>query len=113
MHTGAITTILGLWFDRQRGLAISLALNGASFGGILITPALVIAIERFGFASAMVGAAAIIAMIVLPAAALWIDRPPVRIGGHPIRGGPSGLDPSQRRYAAPRSGASPGRSRWR
>ena len=50
MHTGAITTIVGLWFDRQRGLAISLALNGASFGGILVTPALVIAIERFGFA---------------------------------------------------------------
>ena len=46
MHTGAITTIVGLWFDRQRGLAISLALNGASFGGILVTPALVIAIER-------------------------------------------------------------------
>ena len=45
MHTGAITTIVGLWFDRQRGLAISLALNGASFGGILVTPALVIAIE--------------------------------------------------------------------
>ena len=49
MHTGAITTIVGLWFDRQRGLAISLALNGASFGGILITPALVIAIETVGF----------------------------------------------------------------
>ena len=76
MHTGAITTIVGLWFDRQRGLAISLALNGASFGGILVTPALVIAIERSDFAAAMVGAAAIMAMMVLPAAALWIDRPP-------------------------------------
>jgi MFS family permease len=76
MHTGAITTIVGLWFDRQRGLAISLALNGASLGGILITPALVVAIERFGFASAMVGAAAIMALTVVPAAIVWIDRPP-------------------------------------
>ena len=67
LHTGAITTIVGLWFDRQRGLAISLALNGASVGGILITPALVIAIEAFGFAAAMVGAAAIMAMTVIPA----------------------------------------------
>ena len=80
MHTGAISTILGLWFDRQRGLAISLALNGASVGGILITPTLVIAIERLGFASAMAGAAAIIMIVVLPTAALWIDRPPVKIG---------------------------------
>jgi MFS family permease len=75
MHTGAITTIVGLWFDRQRGLAISLALNGASFGGILITPTLVFAIERFGFRAAMVGAAAIIILIVVPVVALWIDRP--------------------------------------
>jgi MFS family permease len=83
MHTGAITTILGLWFDRQRGLAISLALNGASFGGILITPTLVIAIERFGFASAVVGSAAMMAMTVVPAALLWIDRPPARIDARP------------------------------
>src|SRR5262245_44506272 len=76
MHTGAITTIVGLWFDRQRGLAISLALNGASVGGILVTPALVLAIEQFGFASAMLGAAAIMLLAVLPAALAWIDRPP-------------------------------------
>jgi len=31
---GMITNTLGLWFDRKRGMAISLALNGASFGGI-------------------------------------------------------------------------------
>jgi MFS family permease len=76
MHTGAISTIVGLWFDRQRGLAISLALNGASFGGILITPALVIAIEAFGFRAAMIGAAAIMVLMVAPAALLWIDSPP-------------------------------------
>lgn len=76
MHTGAISTIVGLWFDRQRGLAISLALNGASFGGILVTPALVIAIEEFGFASAMVGAAAIVMLAVVPATLAWIDQPP-------------------------------------
>ena len=60
MHTGAITTIVGLWFNQRRGFAISLALNGASFGGILVTPTLVFAIERFGFKAAMIGAAAII-----------------------------------------------------
>jgi MFS family permease len=76
MHTGAISTIVGLWFDQRRALAISLALNGASFGGILVTPALVLAIERFGFATAMIGAAAIMALTVVPAALAWIDRPP-------------------------------------
>jgi hypothetical protein len=31
LHTGAISNVVGLWFDRRRGLAISLALSGASF----------------------------------------------------------------------------------
>jgi len=85
MHTGAITTIVGLWFNRQRGLAISLALNGASFGGILVTPTLVFAIERFGFRTAMIGAAAIIMVVVLPVVALWIDRPAGRGASAPAQ----------------------------
>ena len=38
---GMITNTLGLWFDKKRGMAISLALNGASFGGIIGVPLLV------------------------------------------------------------------------
>ena len=36
-----IPTLISQWFTRKRGLAISLALNGASFGGIVVAPALV------------------------------------------------------------------------
>ena len=46
---GIITNTLGLWFDNKRGMAISLALNGASFGGIIGVPLLVAAIGSFGF----------------------------------------------------------------
>jgi MFS family permease len=77
MHVGAITNVVGLWFDRQRGLALSLALNGASSGGILITPVLVLAIAHYEFSNAIVGASIVMAVILLPALALWIDRPPV------------------------------------
>ena len=55
---GVITNTLGLWFDNKRGMAISLALNGASFGGIVGVPLLVAAIGRFGFSGAMIAAAA-------------------------------------------------------
>src|SRR5947209_6682904 len=78
MHVGAITNVLGLWFDRQRGLAISLALNGASSGGIFVAPTLIVAIAETGFAAAMVGAATIMAAILIPAITIGIDRPPVR-----------------------------------
>jgi MFS family permease len=78
MHVAAITNVLGLWFDRQRGLAISLALNGASSGGIFVAPTLIIAIAATGFAAAMVGAATIMAAILIPTIAIWVDRPPKR-----------------------------------
>ena len=88
LHVGSISNVLGLWFDRQRGLAISLALNGASSGGILVAPVLVIAIAATGFEPAMVGAAAAMATILVPAIMLWIDRPPARVANHPPHGAP-------------------------
>jgi MFS family permease len=78
MHVAAITNVLGLWFDRQRGLAISLALNGASSGGIFVAPTLIIAIATTGFAAAMVGAATVMAATLIPAIAIWIGLPPKR-----------------------------------
>src|SRR3954454_25066505 len=61
-----IPTLISQWFTRKRGLAISLALNGASFGGIVVAPLLVLAIGAFGFTSAMIGAAAVMAAILVP-----------------------------------------------
>jgi MFS family permease len=76
MHVGAVTNILGLWFDRQRPLAISLALNGASSGGILVAPALVLAIAAIGFSTAMVDAAVVMAVVLIPGIAIWVGQPP-------------------------------------
>src|SRR6059058_1223843 len=61
-----ITTTLGLWFDRKRGMAISLALNGASFGGIIGVPLLVAAIGSFGFSGAMIAAAVVMIALMVP-----------------------------------------------
>ncbi|WP_322515381.1 MFS transporter [Rhodopseudomonas palustris] len=79
---GAITSTLGLWFDERRGMAISLALNGASFGGIAGVPLLVAAIGHFGFADATL-AAAIAGMLLMPVVAIVVGRPPLRIADHP------------------------------
>src|SRR5262249_29417702 len=81
MHVGAISNVVGLWFEKRRGLALSLALNGASSGGILVTLALVLAIAHFGFSRAILGAMAIMAAILIPAIAFWIDRPAARGAG--------------------------------
>ena len=51
--TTAIATTLAQWFDQRRGLAISLALNGASTGGFIIAPLLVQFAHRLGLAQAV------------------------------------------------------------
>jgi MFS family permease len=75
MGVAAITTIIGLWFDARRGLAISLALNGASVGGILGTPALVLAVQWLGFAGALTLGAIVMAVVLAPMIVVWAGRP--------------------------------------
>lgn len=75
---GAITTTLGLWFDRRRGMAISLALNGASFGGVAGVPLLVLAINQFGFAQAMAAAAVVMVVVLVPLLVIVVGHPPLR-----------------------------------
>jgi MFS family permease len=51
MGTVVIATVVSLWFVRRRGLAISLAYTGASFGGVVATPLLVLLVERTAWRS--------------------------------------------------------------
>ncbi|WP_375412173.1 MFS transporter [uncultured Bradyrhizobium sp.] len=73
---GIITNTLGLWFDNKRGMAISLALNGASCGGIIGVPLMVAAIGSFGFSRAMVAAAIVGVVVLLPVIVMLVGFPP-------------------------------------
>jgi MFS family permease len=100
---GVITNTLGLWFDKKRGMAISLALNGASFGGILGVPLLVAAIGRFGFSGAMMLAAVVMLGLIVPVILIFVGQPPGRVALEtPDAGGPSA---SRIRAEALRDGA--------
>ena len=75
--TTAIATTLAQWFDRRRGMAISLALNGASTGGFIIAPLLV----QFGHGMGLEQAVPILVLaalaILLPVVLAGVGRPPV------------------------------------
>jgi MFS family permease len=66
MGTVVIATIVSSWFDHRRGLAISIAFNGATFGGIIIAPALVVLIGAIGFTRAMLAMTAVMIVILVP-----------------------------------------------
>jgi MFS family permease len=62
----AINIIVAPWFDNRRGLALSWAMNGASAGGVVIAPLLVLAISQFGFAFGLDTAAAVMLAVLIP-----------------------------------------------
>jgi len=74
---GIITNTLGLWFDKRRGMAISLALNGASFGGIVGVPLLATVIGSLGFADAMIAAPIAMVVLMIPIILIFVGRPPI------------------------------------
>lgn len=74
----AINNTLGLWFNKKRGMAISLALNGASSGGIIGVPLLVGAVGMFGFSATTIGAAVVMLALAVPAILIWVGQPPKR-----------------------------------
>jgi MFS family permease len=72
MGTVVIATIVSHWFVRRRGLAISLAFNGASCGGVIVVPALLLLVEAIGYPAAMLAATAIMIIILVPVVGSWV-----------------------------------------
>jgi MFS family permease len=69
-----IPVLISQSFTHKRGLAISLALNGASFGGIVVAPLLVLLIGVSGFQTAMLIAAAVMVVILVPVVLAWVPE---------------------------------------
>src|SRR5262249_26655318 len=76
LSTTGLTSTLLPWFGRRQGLAMTLALTGASVGGMVLVPILVALTQRRGFAFATAAVAAALLAIGLPLV-LFVIR------GHP------------------------------
>ena len=75
MGTVVIATVLNSWFERRRGLALSLAFNGATCGGIILVPVLLTLTGSIGFRAAMLAATAVMVVLLLPVIVLFIGWP--------------------------------------
>jgi predicted MFS family arabinose efflux permease len=76
----AISTTLALYFQRQRGLAITLALNGASTAGFTVGPLLVMLSQRLGVGNAVPVVALAGLAIVLPLIGIGVPTPDTETG---------------------------------
>lgn len=84
--TGLSSTIAP-WFDRHQGRSVAIALMGASFGAMVVVPLTVMAIARFGFGPAMLGAGGLVAAVMLPLAIIILRyRGPAELGLAPDGG---------------------------
>lgn len=73
--SAAISSTLALYFKHQRGLAITLALNGASTAGFTVAPLLVEVSEHIGVGNAVPLVAACMLAIVVPLNMFGLPEP--------------------------------------
>jgi MFS family permease len=100
MSGAAINAIVAPWFEAKRGLAISLALNGASCGGVLVTPLLVGLTSRLGFRVGLWVAVAVMLVALVPALVV-LRRGPAELGLLPDGEPRSGSGPVARGSKSP------------
>ncbi len=105
MSGAAINIILAPWWERRRGLAVSIAFNGATLGGVTVAPALIPLIAVLGFTRALVIAGFVSFAVVIAVAAAVMRRGPDALGL-----GPDGAAAAPSPVASPSIAAA---RRWR
>jgi MFS family permease len=76
----AINTMVAPWFDRDRPKAISLAFNGASVGGVVFPPLLILLIAKIGIEAAAVAVGVAMPLVIIPLSILYLRRDPKGLG---------------------------------
>ncbi len=80
MSGAAINAIVAPWFERKRGLAVSMAMNGATCGGVLLVPLWTVLIAAVGFPAAALVIAGVMVVLLVPLVALYMHRGPETLG---------------------------------
>jgi MFS family permease len=78
--SAAINSMLVPWFKRRRGVALSLALNGASMGGVLFVPLWLMLIARWGLPIAAAIVAGMTFLVLWPLAGRYLRPTPALLG---------------------------------
>ena len=113
MSGAGINAIVAPWFERKRGLAVSMAMNGATCGGVLIVPLWAALIPRFGLPGAALVVVGVMLVILVPLVGRFMHRGPEVLGlpdgdSRPAPVAPAGSTaPAGASSGAPREVAAP------
>ncbi len=83
LSTTAVATTLASWFEKYQGRAVSIASLGASAGGMMGPPLLLLGADRIGFARTTAAAAAVMLVVLLPLVLFVLRRRPEDMGLSP------------------------------
>jgi MFS family permease len=101
MSGAAINLIVAPWFERRRGLAISLAFNGAAAGGIVVAPAIALLAARIGFHAAVLSLVGVMVAVLTPLVLILLVPGPEALGLAPDGDAPGPRAPADAGARAP------------
>lgn len=83
MGAVAMNAIVAPWFDKKRPAALSLAYNGSSLGGVILSPLWVILIASFGFSSAALIVGIVMIAVIAVVCRRYLSKTPELTGLSP------------------------------
>jgi len=86
--------LISRWFERRRGVALSILGTGFSLGGVVVVPLMSWVIDAAGWAGSFVFSGALIAAVFVPVGVLLVRNSPADVGAlvdgdEPVKGGPA------------------------
>ena len=82
----AISHVIGQWFEQRRGLALNLALTGASASGFLVIPPMAWAVTQWGLNDGLAMVAGVMALVTIVTMARNLPEPIAPVSAAPAPG---------------------------
>ena len=75
--------LISRWFDRRRGIALSILGTGFALGGVVIVPLMRLVIDTVGWGPSFIVSAVVILLLYLPLGTLLVRNHPSDVGAQP------------------------------
>lgn len=76
-------SLISRWFDRRRGIAVSILGTGFSLGGFIVVPVVGLSMESLGWRATLAASGAAVALVFLPVGLFVVRNTPAEMGVSP------------------------------